>query len=224
MKMQLLLSVVFEILRNLVRIFLEVLILSLFSINSVSESSVYLHVYAHASVAAVIEKFIVHPFILSVIALSIIDIKFAYPQALQKETRLSGSKLILASELPHIVLKALVMIWADVHFFGILGMASGIGVLAFYLFDRIQSVAEVFSLIFGRNDSLIFPAKLIKWGLGILICAVLILPTLWIGAEWFTQGKLQIDCLIILPVLNVFILKSLFRILKSERRDFENLE
>jgi hypothetical protein len=212
---------IFDILRNSVRIFLEVSILGLSSINAASESFVYLR--THASASVVIERLITHPLILSIIALSIIDIKFDYTQQLRKETRLSHSKSILASEVPHIILKILFMAWANIQFLGVSGMVSGIEVLAFYLFDRVKPISQIFSFIFGRNDSLILPAKIVKWGLGLSICATLTMPTLWIGAEWFTQRKLPIDFCIIFPVFNIFILKSLFRILKSNRPGFENL-
>ncbi|MFM2432897.1 MAG: hypothetical protein RLZZ511_4111 [Cyanobacteriota bacterium] len=79
-------------------------------------------------------------------------------------------------------------------------------ILLFCLVDRIKPIDQVLSLIFKVHNSLTPFIKLLKIGLGILMCTVLTTPILWLGAELFTQRKLPIDQLVMFSGLNIFSL------------------
>jgi hypothetical protein len=215
MKINLLLTSIVGVAINLVRVLLEFAVAIFFTLNASSDTAWHLR-HSNVSVIVVIEN-LLHPILVLIIALSIIDTKLDYTRSL-REQRIPYSKAILASELPHIILKAVLMAVVNVRFLGLLGIAFGIGVLVFYLCDRVKPIDQISTLIFQKDEVIILPIRLVQLGLGIPICAVFISPILWIGAEWFIQSKLSIDQLIIFPSFSIFILLSLFRIMKSKQR------
>jgi hypothetical protein len=203
------------IINNLVRVFLEVTIVEFFTMNLSSDIASYLH-RSDASTLQVMNQ-IPNVLILLIIGLGVIDWHFNYRHWLFRELSLTYQKAVLPSELPHIILKMLFLASLNVQFFGISGMISGMGILLFCLVDRIKPIDQILFLIFEVHNSLTVFAKLFKIGFGVLICTAFTTPIVWLGAEWFTQRKLPIEQLVIFASFNIFILLSLFRIIKIDR-------
>jgi hypothetical protein len=88
----------------------------------------------------------------------------------------------------------------------------------FCLVDRVKPIDQILFLIFEVHNSLTTFAKLFKVGFGVLICMAFTTPIVWLGAEWFTERKLLIEQLVIFVGFNIFILLSLFRMIKIDRR------
>jgi hypothetical protein len=203
------------IINNLVRVFLEVTIVTFSTMNLASDVAPYLH-RSNASALQVMNQ-LPNVLILSIIGLGIIDWHFNCRQWLGRELSLTYQKAVLPSELPHIILKMLFLTSLNIQFFGISGMISGMGILLFCLVDRIKPIDQILFLIFEVHNSLTIFAKLFKVGFGVLICTAFTTPILWLGVEWFTQRKLPIEQLVIFASFNIFILLSLFRIIKVDR-------
>jgi hypothetical protein len=203
------------IINTLTRIFLEVAIVSFSTFNLSSEVGTYLR-RNNASMLWIIDH-VPNPLILSIIILCIFDWTFNYRHWLCKELDITAQRAVLLSELPHIILKMIFLVSLNIRFFGISGIISGMEILLFCLVDRVKPIDQILFLIFEVHNSLTLFAKLSKAAFGILICTVLTTPILWVGAELFIQRKLPIDQSVIFASFNVFILLSLFRMIKVDR-------
>jgi hypothetical protein len=203
------------VINNGVRVFLEVTIVTFSTFNLSSDIGPHLR-RTDASIFQVIGH-LPNSLILSLVFLYIIDWKFNYRHRLCKELRIAYQKAVLPSEVPHIILKMIFLASLNIQFFSVSGIISGLGILLFFLMDRVKPISQIFFLIFEVHNSLTLFAKSFKDGFGIVICALFTAPILWVGAEWFTHRKLSIEQLVIFPVFNIFILLSLFRLIKIDR-------
>jgi hypothetical protein len=203
------------IINNLARVFLEVVIVEFFTMNLSSDIAPYLHT-SNASASQVMH-YLPTVLIILIIGLGVIDWHFNYRHWLCRELSLTYQKAVLPSELPHVILKMIILALLNINLFSVGGMISGMGILLFCLVDRIKPIDQILFLIFEMHNSLTIFAKLFKVGFGVLICTALTTPILWLGAEWFTQRKLPIEQLVIFASFNIFILLSLFRMIKVDR-------
>jgi hypothetical protein len=200
---------------TLIRISLEFAIVSFATFNLSSDVGPNL-IRQGAGVTQVIEN-LFSPLLLSIVALWIIDRTFNCRQWLSKKSYLSNDKAILASEFPHVILKTMVLAWVNIGFLGISGMFSAISILIFCLLDRCKPVSQVFSLIFGQYDSLLLQARFIKAALELLFCMGFTTPILWLGADYIVSRRLPIHQIVVFVTFNIYMLLSLFRMIKVDR-------
>jgi hypothetical protein len=200
---------------NSVRVFLEVTIVNFSTFNLSSDIATHLH-RTDASISQVIGH-LPNSLILSLVFLCVIDWKFNYRHWLCQDLRIAYQKAVLPSELPHVILKMMFLAFLNIRFFSASVMIAGLGISLFFLMDRVKPISQIFFLIFEVHNSLTLFAKSFKDGFGIVICALFTAPILWVGAEWFTHRKLPIEQLVIFPIFNIFILLSLFRLIKIDR-------
>ncbi|MFM2432896.1 MAG: hypothetical protein RLZZ511_4110 [Cyanobacteriota bacterium] len=100
---------------NLVRVFAEVAVIgfSTFNLSSDIAQNLYRN---NASVLEVISQ-LPNVLILLSIGLGTIDWNFNYRHWLLREFSFANQKAILASELPHVILKAAFLAWLNINFF-----------------------------------------------------------------------------------------------------------
>ncbi len=200
---------------NLVRIALEWMAVSFSTLNLSSDIGPNL-IRQGSGVAQVIES-LFNPLVLSIVALWIIDKTFNYHQSLSKEFYLPNDKIILASELPHVILKILVLALTNINFFGLSAMFSAMSILLFCLLDRCKPISQVFSLIFGEYDSLLLQARFLKAVIELLVCMLFTFPVLYLGAEYVVSRRLPIHQIIVFASFNIYMLLSVFRVIKTDR-------
>jgi hypothetical protein len=200
---------------NLVRIVLEWTIVSFSTFNLSSDIGPNL-LQQGAGVAQVVES-LFNPLLLSIVALWMIDKTFNYRQSLSKKLCLSNDKTVLASELPHVILKIMVLALTNIGFLVLSGMFSAMSIFLFCLLDRCKSISQVFSLVFGQYDSLLVQARFLKDVMELLFCTLFTLPILWLGAEYFVSRRLPIHQIVVFFTFNIYIILSLFRVVKTDR-------